>query len=292
MWVKDVAPIDRLIAAPPSVWRDLAAALRAAEYDDRVLARAEAIAPGQVDHLRLPLARWWLERQPDGAAALALLFSYHGGLGIARARELLGARLVAALGDAGVLVESGGEVWSAMRLLPIEGIWILSDHLAQQGDPAMGPGATTLRLAHWMGEVSGERVLDVGCGAGSLALVAAKRGARATGVDISERAIALTKINACLNGLEVEARAGDLFAPVAGESFDRIVAQPPFVIRSSEVEALTFLHGGDNGDELTMRIFAELAPSLAPGGRALVLFQAPVRADHPLLERVSSITAP
>lgn len=81
MWVKDVAPIDRLIAAPPSVWRDLAAALRAAEYDDRVLARAEAIAPGQVDHLRLPLARWWLERQPDGAAALALLFSYHGEIG-------------------------------------------------------------------------------------------------------------------------------------------------------------------------------------------------------------------
>jgi release factor glutamine methyltransferase len=82
-------------------------------------------------------------------------------------------------------------------------------------------------LADLVPEQAGD-VLDVGCGAGTLALVAASRGARrAVGVDLSERAIELARFNARLNGVAAEFRAGDLLAPVRGEAFDLVVSQPP-----------------------------------------------------------------
>ena len=53
---------------------------------------------------------------------------------------------------------------------------------------------------------------------------------RVIGTDINPRAVALSRINAALNGIgNVEFREGDMFAPVAGETFDLIISQPPFV---------------------------------------------------------------
>lgn len=49
-------------------------------------------------------------------------------------------------------------------------------------------------LLQWLPEdLTGRRVLDAGCGAGQLAVEAAKRGAEVTAVDVSERLIALAK---------------------------------------------------------------------------------------------------
>ncbi|PTL82432.1 class I SAM-dependent methyltransferase [Vitiosangium sp. GDMCC 1.1324] len=53
-----------------------------------------------------------------------------------------------------------------------------------------------------MGELSGRRVLDVGCGDGSNALLMARFGARVTGIDISPRSIELCKHRARLDGVE------------------------------------------------------------------------------------------
>ena len=50
-----------------------------------------------------------------------------------------------------------------------------------------------------------------------------------TAVDISRRAVLNARLNARLNGVRVRALRGDLFAPVAGERFDLIVANPPYV---------------------------------------------------------------
>src|SRR5947209_2987455 len=70
----------------------------------------------------------------------------------------------------------------------------------------------------------GADVLDVFTGSGVLALSAARAGARSvTAVDVSRRAVATDRLNAALNGLRVDARRGDLFAPVGGRTFDRIV---------------------------------------------------------------------
>lgn len=53
------------------------------------------------------------------------------------------------------------------------------------------------------------RALDIGCGAGGLALALAERGWRVTGVDLASRAIDAAKKAAAERGLEVELHTGD-----------------------------------------------------------------------------------
>ncbi|WP_338898185.1 methyltransferase [Streptomyces sp. TG1A-60] len=73
------------------------------------------------------------------------------------------------------------------------------------------------------------RVLDVGTGTGAVALVAARRGARVTAVDISWRAVLNAKVNAVLAGLPMTVVQGNLLGPVSGRSFDLILSNPPYV---------------------------------------------------------------
>jgi SAM-dependent methyltransferase len=172
--------------------------------------------------------------------------------------------------------------------MPFEGLWIASDEMNAPDDPVMGPGATTLRLARATGVRPGESVLDVGCGAGTLALVAASRGAsRAVGVDLMERAVQWSRFNARLNELEATFKAGDLTEPVAGERFELVISQPPFVIQAGDSKTTTYLHGGQTGDELTLRLISELSDVLSEEGRAIVLFDAPRLPGSPLDERLN-----
>lgn len=113
------------------------------------------------------------------------------------------------------------------------------------------------------------RVLDMGCGSGVVAVAAARRGARATAVDINPAAVRCTRINALLNSVEdrVEARTGDLFAPVAGERFDLIVFNPPF-FRGRPKSALDHAW---RGDDVFERFASGLGQHLTMGGQAWVL---------------------
>jgi tRNA1(Val) A37 N6-methylase TrmN6 len=81
----------------------------------------------------------------------------------------------------------------------------------------------------------GARVVEAGCGAGAALLAAAVRrpGARFTGVERDEEALALGLENIALNGLagRVGAVQGDVAAPVSRlglEPFDAAMANPPF----------------------------------------------------------------
>ena len=78
--------------------------------------------------------------------------------------------------------------------------------------------------------VRGSRVLDACTGTGRVAVAAALGGAAVvTAVDVSWRAVVSTRANALLRGLDIRVRRGDLFAPVRGERFDVITANPPYV---------------------------------------------------------------
>jgi release factor glutamine methyltransferase len=76
----------------------------------------------------------------------------------------------------------------------------------------------------------GARVLEL-CAGPALAGVAVARAhaARLTSVDVSRRAAVNAVVNARLNRVRIRARRGDLFAPLAGERFDLILANPPYV---------------------------------------------------------------
>lgn len=71
-------------------------------------------------------------------------------------------------------------------------------------------------------------VLDMGTGSGYGAVACAKLGAIVTAVDINPHAVKCATLNALLNDVTVDVRQGDLFAPIAGETFDLILFNPPF----------------------------------------------------------------
>jgi SAM-dependent methyltransferase len=72
---------------------------------------------------------------------------------------------------------------------------------------------------------TGERLLDVGCGTGNAALLAAQRGARVVGVDPAERLLELARAEAAARGLDVEFRAGDAAQlPLADGEADVVVS--------------------------------------------------------------------
>jgi release factor glutamine methyltransferase len=111
--------------------------------------------------------------------------------------------------------------------------------------------------------------LDLCTGSGALAVVAALAGAATvTAVDASRRAVTAARFNARLNGVRVRALCGDLFEPVAGERFDVIVSNPPYVPGEGAGRGFD---AGEDGRELIDRVCAGLADHLVPGGVALLV---------------------
>lgn len=125
----------------------------------------------------------------------------------------------------------------------------------------------------------GTRVLDLCAGSGALAVAAARHGASdVTAVDISCRAVVSTWLNACARGLRVRVRRGDLLAPVAGERFDLILANPPYVPAADDRlptgGAARCWDAGTDGRAVLDRICVEAPPLLRGGGVLLVVFSA------------------
>jgi precorrin-6B methylase 2 len=77
-----------------------------------------------------------------------------------------------------------------------------------------------------VGELADLDVLDMGCGAGPIAIACALAGAKSvTAIDVMPEACALARRNAALNGVasRVHVLQGDLFAPIQGKRFDLII---------------------------------------------------------------------
>src|SRR5262249_14633423 len=60
-----------------------------------------------------------------------------------------------------------------------------------------------------LGVKRGTRLLDVGCGAGQLALIAARAGAQVTGCDIAPDSIEKAKARSAAEGLSIQFEEGD-----------------------------------------------------------------------------------
>lgn len=165
--------------------------------------------------------------------------------------------------------EAGGVEW-----------WIASDldeaalGSALPEDHVLGVGGASLTLAGLQLPNPAGTLLDVGTGCGIQALRARRYASAVVATDISERALAFTRLNALLNDVDgIEVRAGSLFAPVADERFDRIVSNPPFVItpRVAGVPTYEYRDGGLVGDALVEAVVSGVGARLAPGGVAQLL---------------------
>ena len=133
-------------------------------------------------------------------------------------------------------------------------------------------------------------ILDVGTGSGALALALAKEltGARVTATDVSGDALAVAARNAGRLGLAGRVRfaQGSLYAPVAGERFDLVVANPPYLAEDEAgslapelgFEPRAALFAGPRGDEVLVALVDGAPGVLAPGG-GLLLEVAPAQAE-------------
>ncbi|GAA3662555.1 DUF7059 domain-containing protein [Microbacterium marinilacus] len=179
-----------------------------------------------------------------------------------------------------------GEWWFASDLdeIALGGGALAEDHV-------LGVGGASLTLAGLQLPTTAGRVLDLGTGCGIQALRARRYASSVVATDLSERALAFTRLNALLNRVErVETRGGSLFEPVAGETFDRVVSNPPFVItpRAQGVPDYEYRDGGLVGDALVERVVSEVGAHLEPGGVAQLLGNWETRDGVAGLDRVRS----
>jgi len=138
------------------------------------------------------------------------------------------------------------------------------------------PTTTTQLLAHHMGDLKGKIVLDLGCGAGPIAIFAALNGAeRVYAVDIMPEACEATRRNSILNGVSnrIVVKQGDLFEPLNGLKFDIIVddvsGMADEVSRISPWYPETIPTGGKDGTVPTIFMLKESPNYLNNGGYLL-----------------------
>jgi len=108
-----------------------------------------------------------------------------------------------------------------------------------------------------------ERILDLGCGMGVVALAALRRDGCVEATDVSSRAVASTRATLAANGYPVaEVHLADLGDMLVSASYDVVLANPPF-------------HRGHGVDLATAQGFIAAAARLTrPGGRLYLVANA------------------
>lgn len=284
--------------------RALADDLRAAGFASAALREAwgaqadDALARG----LRRPATRALGDRG-DGLAVLGRLW----GLGLPVARGDVESALPALRVDGAValgLIEVSGDAVTPAVLLRPQGFsddqgdvewWIASDldESALEGplpeNHVLGVGGASETLARLQLTRRARTALDLGTGCGIQALRLRRLVDHVVATDISERALRFTRLNALLNDVDgIETRHGSLFEPVAGETFDRVASNPPFVItpRVAGVPAYEYRDGGLEGDALVASVIGGVGAHLSPGGVAQSLGNWEYREGESGLDRV------
>ncbi|MGA4778406.1 DUF7059 domain-containing protein [Cellulosimicrobium sp. AB352] len=236
----------------------------------------------------------------DGARRLGLVEAAGAGDDDA-VRALVDLRPYAATDAAGPvtwwLSSDLGELATGRRLAP--------DHV-------LGAGGASLTLAQVTVRTPVGRVLDLGTGCGIQALHAARHARAVVGTDISRRALGFAAFNAAFNAAfdedsgdssaagpggaapagRVELREGSMLEPVAGERFDLVVSNPPFVITpragGGALPDYEYRDGGRSGDDLVRDLVTGVGAVLEPGGVAQLLGNWEHRRGVPWDERVGA----
>ncbi|MEV8029481.1 DUF7059 domain-containing protein [Cellulosimicrobium funkei] len=324
-----LAPAD-LAAAAATLREDLAAAGFTVDGVERVLGPVASAALHREQ--AVPARRALRDRGREGAdptAALAALFLLGDDVPRRALDAALGRTGVDGARRLGLVEAAGAGDDDAVRALvdlrPYAAIdaagpvtWWLSSDLGELAtgrrlapDHVLGAGGASLTLAQVTVRTPVGRVLDLGTGCGIQALHAARHARAVVGTDISRRALGFAAFNAALDAAfdeasgpaagaaphgpatgRVELREGSMLEPVAGERFDLVVSNPPFVITpraaGGALPDYEYRDGGRSGDDLVRDLVTGVGAVLEPGGVAQLLGNWEHRRGVPWDERVGA----
>lgn len=236
----------------------------------------------------------------DALAALIRLFILQQAV---PAEHVDGVLDVNAMRDAGYLASDDGKVTALIDIRPYGSAddgatgWIAADPtpgLDTQMSPTrpdyvlgVSPASTTLAQITMRRTVGSALDLGTGCGVQSLHLSRHARHVVAT--DVNRRALDLARLTCRLGEADVDLRHGSLYEPVAGERFDLIVSNPPFVMSPpGEASArLTYRETNFVGDSLVETLIRGSADHLTPGGSLQLLTNWAVL-DEPWADRLAA----
>ena len=206
---------------------------------------------------------------------------------------------LAAMEETGLLAAHGhkqGAVCAGACLYPVGDIYVASDRLnTPDGSPFQAPDdvvypaitKNTSAFLRLLPSSPCEEMLELCAGTGVAALTALHAGCcqRAWATDIAERSVRFAEFNGRLNGLSgLEALVSDVYAGVEEQTFDRIVAHPPYV--PSRTSKWLYRDAGEAGEEITHKVIAGAPEHLRPGGRLYCLAIGLEMKDEPLEQRL------
>ncbi|GAA1688504.1 class I SAM-dependent methyltransferase [Kribbella yunnanensis] len=134
-----------------------------------------------------------------------------------------------------------------------------------RSDYVLGIAPASLSLVHLTVPINAERALDIGTGCGIQSLHLANRVNQIVATDVNPRALELARATAALNRIDLDVRTGSLFEPVAGERFDLIISNPPYVISPPDSQ-LTYRETSFAGDSLVQQLVQQAPQHLTDGG--------------------------
>jgi release factor glutamine methyltransferase len=191
---------------------------------------------------------------------------------IAHEQDVLTAQQAADYGSACARRRAGEPVAYIVGVKEFYGLRLATDARV------LDPRDDTETLVDWALEMKATKLLDLGTGSGAIALaIKSKRPEwQVFAGDASEGALAVATGNAARLGLAVEFRQGDWLAPFAGETFDLIASNPPYIAEGDPHmaalahEPRSALTAGPDGLDDIRRIVAGAPPHLTSGGWLLL----------------------
>ncbi len=140
------------------------------------------------------------------------------------------------------------------------------------------PQEDSFLLADTVHTKIGNTVLDLGCGAGLVSLMAASQGAVVTAADISEKALSLAKKNLKNHGYDIKTIQTNMFSNIT-QAYDYIFFNPPYlphehldeVIAKKEPYLVKAWDGGDKGRKFIDIFLKEFNSHLTKKGKAYLL---------------------